>query len=369
MTRGLKELREEILETGACTGCGTCLHLCPQIVSIEDRIAVLGDCRIDSGRCYQYCPRTDPDPEIRETLYGDGGYGGPVGPYLEYGIARSALSHTMKVFQYGGITSALMIHAMERGLIDRAIVTKAAANLPVPVTARNPQGVIDAAGAKFALSPTNGEANRSALTPETRIGVVALPCQALGLRKRQLLPRKDGIAEGQIALIIGLFCTWALEQRGWRSLIHKHCGAGEIRRIDVPPPPAREMVITADEKQIIIPLDEVKQHVRSGCQVCLDMTAENADISVGMVEGQEAYNTVIVRTDLGKRLLEDALDAGQIHVNPLDRDHWDHLNEASMAKKTRAVAEAKNRKDSIPFYSRVVALRENIRQWERRHGK
>ena len=369
MTKGLEELREEILETGACTGCGTCLHLCPQIVSIEDRIAVLGDCRIDSGRCYQYCPRTNPDPEIREPLHGDGGYGGPVGPYLEYGIARSALSHTMKIFQYGGIASALMIHAMERGLIDRAIVTKTAANLPVPFTARNPRGVIDASGSKFALSPTNGEVNRSALTPETRIGVVALPCQALGLRKRQLLPRKDGIAEGQIALIIGLFCTWALEQRGWRSLIHKHCGAGEIRRIDVPPPPAREMVITTDEKQIIIPLDEVKQHVRSGCQVCLDMTAENADISVGMVEGQEAYNTVIVRTDLGKRVLDDALDAGQIHVNPLDREHWGHLNEASMAKKTRAIAEAESRKDTIPFYSRVIALKEDIRQWERHHGK
>ena len=369
MAKGLKELREEILETDACTGCGTCLHLCPQIVSIEDRIAVLGECRIDSGRCYQYCPRTDPDPEITGDLYGDGGFDGPVGPYLEYGIARSELSHTMKVFQYGGIASALIIHAMKRGLIDRAVATRAAANLPVPFTARNPQDVIDAAGSKFALAPTNGEANRSALTPETRIGVVALPCQALGLRKKQLLPRKDGVSEGQIALIIGLFCTWALEQRGWLSLIHKHGGTGEIRRIDVPPPPARDMVITTDDKQILIPLDEVKQHVRPGCHVCLDMTAENSDISVGMVEGQETYNTVIIRTDVGKHLLGDALNAGQIYVDPLGQDHWDHLNEASMAKKRRAITEAENRKASSPFYSRVIALKEKITPSESHHGK
>lgn len=111
MDKGLKELREEILDTDACTACGTCLYLCPQIVSIEDRIAAIGDCRIESGRCYRYCPRTDPDPEIGNKLFGDAGYGGAVGPYLEYCVGRSTLSDKKGAFQYGGIVSALMMQA------------------------------------------------------------------------------------------------------------------------------------------------------------------------------------------------------------------------------------------------------------------
>ena len=360
MVKGLKELCEEILDTDACTACGTCLCLCPQIVSIEDRIAVIGDCRIEFGRCYRYCPRTDPDPEIGNNLFGDAGYGGAVGPYLDYCVARSTLPDKKGAFQCGGVVSALMMQAMEEGLIDRAVVTKAVSNFPVPFTVQSKKEIINAAGSKFAMSPTNKEANKSAMNAENRIGVVALPCQALGLRKKQLLPRNDGIAEGTIGLIIGLFCTWALSQQGWRSLVNRYIGGAKIRKIDIPPPPANVMEITTSRKRYTIPLDQVRQYVRPGCKVCLDMAAENADISVGMVEGQEGYNTVIVRTELGKYLIDSAIRSGYIQTGQLDEERWKHLNEASIDKKKRAVAEAENRGEPLPYYGRMVKLKEKI---------
>jgi coenzyme F420 hydrogenase subunit beta len=250
-----------------------------------------------------------------------------------------------------------MLYAMEKGLIDRAIVTKAVSNLPVPVTVRYRKQVIRAAGSKFALSPTNKEVNKSVMSPRSRLGVVALPCQATGLRKRQLLTRDDGIAEGQITLNVGLFCTWAVHQRGWRSLIKKHIGGRKVNRVDVPPPPANVMEITTSQKRHTIPLDEVKRFIRAGCKVCLDMTAENADISVGMVEGCEGYSTVLTRTELGQSLLQGASASGYVELDELDDGLWKHLNDASMTKKEKAIAEAEARGDLLPYYRRIMGLK------------
>jgi coenzyme F420 hydrogenase subunit beta len=360
MDKGLKELREEVLETDSCTACGTCVDLCPQIISIEDRIGVLGECRLTSGRCYWYCPRTDPDPRIADALFGDAGYGGGIGPYHEYCMSRNTLYLKDAPFQYGGVVSALMIQGIEEGLVDRAVVTRAVSNRPVPITVWGRRGIIDAAGSKFALAPTNKEVNRSGMDAGSRIGAVALPCQALGLRKKQLLPRDDGIAEGRIELIIGLFCTWALSQEGWLSLIARHVGDADIRRIDIPPPPANRVEIIAGGHKHVVSLDEVKPFVRPGCKVCLDMTAENADISVGMVEGRGEYDTVIVRTEVGKRLLHHAVASGRIEIAALDEERWSHLSEASIDKKKRAVVEAEKRTEPVPYYRRIVSLRNRI---------
>jgi coenzyme F420 hydrogenase subunit beta len=360
MGKGLKELREEVLDTDACTACGTCLSLCPQIISIGDRIAVIADCRIESGRCYRYCPRTAVDSTLEGRLFGDAGYGGPVGPYVDYCTARSPLSEEGGSFQYSGMVSALMLYAIEAGLIDRAIVTRAVSNLPVPISVRSKTGIINAAGSKFALSPTNKEVNRSIITPSRRVGVVTLPCQSTGLKKRQILLRDEGDAEGQIALNVGLFCTWAVHQRGWRSLVSRYIGTSKIKRVEIPPPPANVMHISTNRKRHTLSLDEVRQFVRPGCKVCLDMTAENADISVGMVEGQEGYNTVIIRTESGRSVVQGALASGYIELDKLDDGRWTHLNEASMTKKKRAIDEAEKRGGGLPYYRRITGLKREI---------
>ena len=73
------------------------------------------------------------------------------------------------------------------------------------------------------------------------------------------------------------------------------------------------------------------------------MTSEFADISVGMVEGMDAWNTVIVRTPEGKRLIEKAKKNGAIKTQPLEEARLGHLREASFQKKKRAVAEITKR--------------------------
>jgi coenzyme F420 hydrogenase subunit beta len=79
------------------------------------------------------------------------------------------------------------------------------------------------------------------------------------------------------------------------------------------------------------------------------MTSEWADVSVGLVEGKEGWNTVITRTEVGDALVEEAARAALIQAEPLDTERTAHLAGASSGKKTRARETAKERGLSLPY--------------------
>lgn len=354
---GLRELSLEVLGTDVCTACGSCVSICSNIISLGDRIAPVAECEVGTGRCYHFCPRTEPFPESAE-LAGDLDYKGSIGSYLDYYIARGTNLSANNKFQYGGVASTLLLRALEEGIINGAVVTQSSNASPYPVTVSTRSDVLSAGGSKFALSPTNTEVNSSIVDPEKVLGVVGLPCQCTSLKKRQLYPGKE-INEGEVALVLGLFCTWALSQLGWCRLL-KTLGKTDVDRVDLPPPPAQVMEIYSQGDKHEIPLEKVKEHVRPGCQVCLDMTAENADISIGMVEGLQGYNTVIIRTEKGRSLFQSTVDAGQLEIYALDETRRQHLGEASLGKKKRAINNAHNRGATLPYYKRISRLKERI---------
>jgi len=65
---------------------------------------------------------------METALFGDMGFGGPIGSDREIFIARS---HGM--FQYGGVVSAPILQALKAGRADRAVVTSLKVNYPVPL--------------------------------------------------------------------------------------------------------------------------------------------------------------------------------------------------------------------------------------------
>ena len=75
------------------------------------------------------------------------------------------------------------------------------------------------------------------------------------------------------------------------------------------------------------------------CTYCLDMTAEFADISVGSVEGIEGWNTVLVRTNAGVKLIELSKAKGKLETGHLPSQILAHLKEAALLKKKRALKE------------------------------
>jgi coenzyme F420 hydrogenase subunit beta len=153
--------------------------------------------------------------------------------------------------------------------------------------------------------------------------------------KASTLEKKTPI--DRVDLVIGLFCTWAFDYKPFMSFLHDRVDGRSINKLNITPPPERILEVTAGNKLYRIPVDDIRPFIRPSCRVCLDMTSELSDISVGTVEGKEGWNTVIVRTAIGENLLRRAKKAGVIETRPLPKNNLSHLKEASLLKKRRAL--------------------------------
>ena len=364
--KGSPDLENEVLNAGLCTSCGACVNICPYIKVVKDRVAVIEPCGLTEGQCYDYCPRTPTDiPALDRSVFGRERSDSSLGTYISIEMAQAKDSDIRRRAQYGGVVSALIKYAIEQGEISSAVLTKPFGNglMPVSALAEESSAVSDCAGSNYITSATLAELNRASRQPRDAVGVVGIPCQILALRKMQSSQHESGAKD--VKLAIGLFCTWALSYKGLYEFLKDRIDTSSIKRIDIPPPPANILVVHTDEGSKEFSLDEVRESIKPTCRVCYDMTSEYADISVGMVEGMEEWNTLIVRTPAGERLVARAKAEGIIETRPLDEERLVHLREASLNKKRKAVSEIVNRtgdESDLLYLSLSDAERRNLTQ-------
>jgi coenzyme F420 hydrogenase subunit beta len=159
-----------------------------------------------------------------------------------------------------------------------------------------------------------------------------------------LSPLKRTTPIDRVTLVVGLFCTWALTYEPFMKYLKNRVNGARIRKLDITPPPERLLkVITDGDQKWDIPLDEIRPFIRTTCGICLDMTSELSDLSVGTVEGIQGWSTVIIRTDLGEKILSQAEAARIVKSQPLPEENLKHLREASLLKKQRALLRLKER--------------------------
>jgi coenzyme F420 hydrogenase subunit beta len=253
-------------------------------------------------------------------------------------MARAKDPIWRKKAQTGGVVSSLVDFALRKGIIHAGVLTPRDGDLlPQGKILTSRKGILGCAGSSYVSGPTLEALNRGPWKGEERIGIVGLPCQVLAVSKMKtsMLEKKTPI--DRVDLVIGLFCTWALDYKLFTAFLHERVGSHLIRKLNITPPPERMLEVTAGSKLHQIPVDDIRPLIRPSCRVCLDMTAELSDISVGTVEGKEGWNTVIARTATGENLLKEAKKAGVVETRPLPENHLDHLKEASLLKKRRAL--------------------------------
>jgi coenzyme F420 hydrogenase subunit beta len=111
--------------------------------------------------------------------------------------------------------------------------------------------------------------------------------------------------------------------------------------MDMPPPPSEIMVIDTGENKVDIPLDRIRPLIPRSCGICPDMTSEWADVSVGVMEGKSDWNTLIIRTERGAKLVNAASKAGFLITEKMPPQNLQHLCIAAAGKKKRALEKAK----------------------------
>ena len=72
------------------------------------------------------------------------------------------------------------------------------------------------------------------------------------------------------------------------------------------------------------------------------MTAEFSDVSVGVLEGRTDMNTLVVRTERGAALVDEAVKEGWLVIEEMPAENLEHLIWAAGNKKRRAFLKARD---------------------------
>ncbi len=147
----------EVVHKGICMYCGACIASCPIDIlfhSDNEEPIMRGTCAACQV-CYYSCPRIElPVAEIENRIFGrertvdEAILGVHIGSYS----VRAKDPEIVANAQDGGAVSALMLYALEKKIIDYALVSGFTSRepwKPAPKVARTRQELIDNAGSEY----------------------------------------------------------------------------------------------------------------------------------------------------------------------------------------------------------------------------
>lgn len=330
--RGAAELRDKVLEAGLCSACGACAGFCPYIKTFGERVAVIQDCGLCQGVCIRVCPRLDVDyGALRRDIFGESGADPALGTFRAVYFARGRDGEVRSRGQYGGTVTALCRHALEQGLVDSTLAAGGGPAGAAPALCSSLADIAGTAGSKYTAVTTLSLYHQAVTRGFRRIGVVGRPCQVTAARKME---RINEIQGRRIALVVGLFCFWALSPDFYSFLRER--GLAGCRRMDIPKDGV--YLTCEDGLQVKVDLTEVRPFIKESCLSCYDPLSELADVSVGSTEHDPEWNTLVVRTARGEHLVEEAGAAGVLELKSYPGDLLPLLKEAVLNKKKRVLA-------------------------------
>lgn len=339
--KGVKELFDEVINQGLCTGCGACITGCPYLVDHEGKIVLMDKCTGGDGDCYKHCPRTFLDRDaVSRAVFGGPYDRSEIGPCLEIFMARSQDPEIREKGQDGGAVTSLLVMAMEEGLIDVVACTRMnEEKAPRGYLARSRSELLQCAGSSYEACLAL-EAYRSLPKDNLeKIAIVGRGCQMEAVGKMKQIPSQNCPDPGNIRLSLGLICGWALSPNAFHPYLAGICELSNVSKFDIPHTPhySFDVHFHHHHETISLPLDQIKPFINPACRYCWDMTAEFSDISIGSAGSEfPGWNTVIVRSAVGSELVLLANRKGIWETRPLPNHRLENLKKAALKRKNEA---------------------------------
>ena len=333
-----KELYDEVITTGLCTGCAGCVISCPHDVigynhesggykpfHLEDELGP-GDCthgQKGCTTCTRACPRFRLwEPEADEHLFGRVREPDEMaGIYSDIMLTRASDDFIHEIGQDGGLVSALLIWAMREGYIDAALVSYLEGDgsswKAIPGVAKDEEDIKRGAGSRYTYS-----ANTLALPEALDAGLSKLAL--IGMSCQSSVPpvmwhRKVGKISKPIVFNIGLLCSKTFDDAIFEELFEAKYGLKkqDMKKMNIK---GVFQIWMNDGSYHEVPLKECHAWTREGCNHCPDFAAEHADISTGGIGKYNDWTLTIVRTDLGREIIQRMIADGSIQARPGDDD-------------------------------------------------
>lgn len=333
-------LDHEVVESDLCCGCGSCVTTCPfKVLDMEGaRPRLVGECK-SCGVCHSVCPRFKVDcAKVESFVFGrtrrdDEGFG----VYRELLVAKAKDKEITHVCQDGGVVTSMLVEGLNTGLLDGVAASGVSPSnpmLPAPVVARTKAELLACAGSRYFRS-ANMLALRDAVNMQlSKLAVVGTPCHVLAARRIQMVPMKK--YSKRIWVTVGLFCMETFRYGETEAEIERRFGLGlrDIIKTNIKGKYFR--VYDRGGEEHLIPLKEMKSISEAGCAHCGTFAADYADVSVGAA-GLTGLNLVVLRTERGKLLLENAVEAGGLETRSADefQANIGTLNRLSVLKARR----------------------------------
>ena len=336
-----KELYEEVIDTGLCTGCAGCVISCPHDVigyehapgaykpfHLEEELGTDNCVHGEKGctSCTRACPRfRDWETEAEMHLFDRHRKPEELsGVYKDVLLTRASDSTVHELGQDGGLVSAILIWCLDNGIIDGALTSHLENDeengnswKAIPALATDKESVLAGAGSRYTYS-----ANTLAITEAREknlesLALVGMSCQT------SIAPvmwnRKVGKAGKPIKLNIGLLCSKSFDDSIFEELFWAkyRLPKEEMTKMNIK---GVFQIWMKNGDYHEINLKECHAWTREGCNYCPDFAAEHADISTGGIGKYNDWTLTVVRTELGRQIIMRMLEEGVIEGRPGDSD-------------------------------------------------
>ncbi len=362
------ELEAGVIEADRCIQCGTCVAVCPSnSIGIDEDTLLPELVKMCTGcsLCWNFCPRGGlryealwpPSTALHEVGETSAEASQPAGTTASLtpapAVTRSDSSDTYwkitggppadglgavlgayavraggrpEGAQDGGVVSALLIAALAGGEIDGALVTRPSDDRDEPWKgvahiATTAKEITEAAGSYYNQTMALAELDLSGydLPPSPRIAVVGTPCEIQGIRAMQSRRWPTGRHRiDAVVLTIALLCTKSFDYRGLILQLLRDDRGVEVERVSKVDVIRGRMIVEYRDGEVAVdePVKNFHGAALKGCDECADFLGRSADLSVGSVGSMDGWSSVLVRTERGRRALDNA--RGRLDFRELD---------------------------------------------------
>lgn len=160
---------------------------------------------------------------------------------------------------------------------------------------------------------------------EHKVAMVGTPCEIMAASKIQQYT--DSIIDFKI----GLFCMENFSYSYFTQLLKEYdLTMEDIEKFRIEK--GNAFLFLKNGELVKIPLSIAKSVVRKNCHICVELTSETSDISIGSIGSKDGWSTIIIRTQKGLDVINDAVEQGYIEAQDLTQSQYKLLNKIASNK-------------------------------------